>query len=295
VGWTTATQRDLRLQDRLMRAGDPLTIFWQTDLHLSALDGEHDDPAAIRGALHLYSGTVKARRFVDEANIARPDLAVHTGDMVDTGPTMFPTFMTEWARLAVPSALTLGNHDLYGVTFAEATTALGRDPFPEVAGSRFNESFGVTNGNVAARILMVDTNRGDAGAAADTTGRLQSDAIAWIEAEMDAASEDIVLLFSHHGPHGFAGPGGVQFSETDATAVAAAIQGVLDDRPAMRAHWLFGHAHGTQSVLRQQTLGVGIPGYRAAAIIDRNPGAYLVVRVTESGDARFARRQVLYP
>lgn len=281
---------------RLKRAGDPLTIWWATDTHVSVLDDLPDDPGAISSSLHLYSGTAKMRRFRDEARLATPDVVLHTGDCVHFTAPELPMFTSAWNDIPGPKGVMIGNHDLYADSYEDVVTAFGREAESEVAGSKFNTAFSVTHGDVAARIIMVDTQVTTSGHTGGLyEGELQTDAIDWLTTELEECSEDIALICSHHGPHEWTNDESSSFVPEHASAVASAVDGVIATRPGLKVRWFYGHEHGTQVVVRKTNLSENLPGYLSPAMIDANPGTYLAAYLFTDGSLRFARRRVKYP
>lgn len=191
-----------------------------SDLHLVA-EGETCaglDPAARLGAA------------IDRINCAHPDadLVVLAGDLADRGePAAYELLQERLDRLAVPWALTLGNHD-------------DRDALRAVFGS----GYGDPNGFVQSahqidghRVIVLDTltkgpsPKGNWGLG---HGSLCPDRLAWLDAELGAAGEAPVIVAMHHptvpaaiqmDAYGLADPGPFIDRLSRASDVRAVISG----------------------------------------------------------------------
>lgn len=177
-----------------------LRLYWMTDIHLvDELTGRPDVPGAIWRERHYYASQDKLRQAVDIVNCEKPDYVICTGDVIDKAQPL-NSFMKEWNQIESPKAFVIGNHDLNigGEAFEEQ---LGIADLPLIAGSRFNRSIPVNNGEVAARIIMLDTYIGEDGNRLYKTceGTITSEAFEWLENEMISSPEKLILLFAHNG------------------------------------------------------------------------------------------------
>ena len=214
-----------------------MRILWLTDLHLLAGAPVTPDAsdAVLFGVLNIYQGAARLAARVDRVNAVRPDLAICTGDIVDShglwrahlradagcmrrwhatipgdstkatydASASFALFRRSWERIdpAIPKYLTVGNHDVMALPHEQLAEALGHEDRATVAGSRFNAAHAVSGGETAIRLLMVDSNLGADRDAWCYTGRLRPEILDWIRNELSNAAEETVLLCMHHGPH----------------------------------------------------------------------------------------------
>ncbi len=255
-----------------------MNIFVLTDLHIRyEADG---NPTAKRATQNIHGYTrcfwkasERLDRFVKATAQHQPDLVLGLGDFVGECHTAnWYTFLhgtdgkEGWNDIQSVKELTIGNHELNDGSYADVVAAIGYEQRPVVAGSRFNRSFPVIADSMAARILMVDTNIGAEGHLSTDTGFLQPDALEWLEGEMRACPEEIVILCSHHGPQhwktsrsGQTGP--TLFDPKDAEALASIVRKVAAIRPRFRVYNLFGHVHGVEK--EWYTAGLSVPSRHA--------------------------------
>ncbi len=181
-------------------AQDSLRLYWMTDIHLvDELTARPEAPGAIWMERHYYASLDKLRQAVDIANLEKPDCVICTGDVIDRAQPL-DSFMKEWRRIEPPKAFVIGNHDLDigGEAFEEQ---FGISNEPLTAGSRFNRSIAMRNGEAAARVLLLDTYIGENGKRLYDTceGTIAGEAFEWLEKEILACEEKLILLFSHNG------------------------------------------------------------------------------------------------
>lgn len=177
-----------------------ITIFWMTDLHLKdSVTGQPEAAGAIYAERHYYGALAKLQQSVDWINLEQPDLVVCTGDIIDERQRL-DSFVAEWQCIQSPKKFVPGNHDLEA-GYAAIVEQMGYSDEPSVAGSKFNCSFPLHKGNVKARVIVLDTYVGELGEHRIGTceGTLYDPTLSWLEEEMLASPERIVLVFSHNG------------------------------------------------------------------------------------------------
>lgn len=160
----------------------------------------------------------------------RPDLSVCLGDCVSHGrqlqrwgPEFFQPGAPLW--LSAPACAVPGNHDeaspFFDAVFADP--ASGRRDWSLACGS--------------ARLLGLD------GAADWTPG---GSSRVWLEAELAAAREPFILVFSHYPPFSSSNHG--RFNEAGQPREAPCRQAALELLPLFARHgvnaWFCGHCHG---------------------------------------------------
>lgn len=114
--------------------------------------------------------------------------------------------------------------------------------------------------------------------------------LAWIEAELAAATEPVVFLAMHHGPHrAFARDpqggesGTTQFEPGAARALAAIADTASARRPDQGLAVLFGRQHGNRALARFDNPGPALPGYLCPCLIDYRIGKGCRITVEEDG------------
>lgn len=274
--------------------GDALSIYWTTDIHLrAAMDGNPGAVGAVSGYKYYYDGGRRLQAFVDAVNTNKPHLAMATGDLVDTySVDNFNLFNSKWTTLdaSVKKELTLGNHDLDQAVYSDVVSQLGYTGRTVVANSHFNTSFSISNSKFGAKVLVVDTNIDATLAHVSTTiGALQQDALDWIQSEALAATEKVLLIFSHHAPHmvtlGW-------FDAASAAATKAMLDAVIADRPGMKIIWFSGHLHGVYNADVYTTYGGSILGIRGKCSVDHNPGSFNKILVFPDGSVQYLLQSV---
>lgn len=268
---------------------DEIHIYWTTDHHIypESVGGPGEDPDgpnAELGSRIYWDAPRKLRAFVAAANAALAasdpiDLVAHTGDMLEFG-TDWSLWHTDWGALdaSLPQILVPGNHDFAGSDYATIRTALGRDAAPELGGSAFNRSFGVTKGSAAYRMIVLDTNYlADGSHGPITAQRFHADGLTWLEAELAACPETDVLIWTHGSIHEYTGG---HFYEPSATAFRTIVDAAVASR-GLRVTCLFGHYHRT-SLRAWATLGANIPGYSCPAAVEDGAERYCIVRASEA-------------
>lgn len=262
-------------------------IYWVTDLHFKAsVDGDPDAEGAIgSGVRHYYSVSQKLDQFVADVNADQPDLAICTGDIIDDADD-FDMFTERWDRITVTKELTIGNHDLV-IPYNTVVQRLGYEDRPDVAGSKFQRSFTITNGRFGVRVIVLDSNIDSSGNHAsifNTAGLVYPDAYDWITSELQEADERVVLMFMHHGPHDG------HWRDMARIALDQAIQ--AGRRPGQTVYCLFGHHHIDTSV--KSLSGMSVPGVRSPCLVDYNPGRYVVLYVLPDGRLAWRTNEVKF-
>ena len=313
---------------------DRLTVLWMTDLHLltDARDGPGEADGVRHGVLNMWRGPRRLAAFVERVNAERPHLALCTGDIIDSQtlwrrhvlahrgelaayaerlPHPWPYedydarrhlahFMECWRAIdpSVRRELTIGNHDVMALPRDELARLLEAGDQPWQAGSPFNRSVVLEDGRARARFVLVDSSLGADALHWCYTGTLLPETLAWIEAELAAATEPVVFLAMHHGPHRavardpYGGDGRTtQFEPAAARALAAIADTASVRRPDQRFAVLFGHQHGNRVLTRFDDLGPALPGYLCPCLIDYRIGKGC--RITVAADGHYTIEEVV--
>ena len=303
-----------------------LKVSWFTDLHLldRSLSPAPNEPLR-HGVMNIAAATERLRAFVDHVNRGGADAALCTGDIIDshqlwrarqaTNASVPPVsacdgssydarshlrrFASEWKRMRsdVAQLVTVGNHDVMAMPrrdLASAIAPVGTEP---VAGSPFNRSVAVSNGEVAARFILIDTSVGADAAQWCYTGTVGNEVLGWIAAEASSAREPIVFLCMHHGPHKALAPDPLrgdrqvpQFSAKAATALAKLVESMPRRASSQRCVALFGHEHGAHGLQRFDNLDPRFPGYRCPCAVDYRVGKFAEITVQADGEFAIAER-----
>lgn len=263
-------------------ATEALRIYWTSDIHVRGdIDNNPAGTGAIDGPRLYYAASQKIDGFVAAVNADLPDLAVCTGDIIDRDNLNgdYAIFTSRWNTIDgdVQKEVVPGNHDMV-VGYDTILPILGYDAKDVVAGSRFNQAFSISNAYLSARVLMVDTNMADDGThGVLMAGKLPPDVQTWITGELAACTDDVLLIFSHHGPHDY-GKDPTMFDATDAAEIKAIVEAAVTANPALKVWWFFGHDH-ISGAREQYELGVSLPGIQGAAQVNLNPGKFTKVYV----------------
>jgi 3',5'-cyclic AMP phosphodiesterase CpdA len=151
------------------------------------------------------------------------DLCVVTGDLVHYGsPSRYAALKAALAELRMPVRLLLGNAD---------DRSMFRDVFPDHPRDQagFIQSATDLGGY---RLIFLDT------AEPETPGRLCEKRMAWLEAQLGAASDRPVLIFMHHQPFEMHSPHQTEMGLRD----RAHFLDLIESQGKVR-HIFFGHAH----------------------------------------------------
>lgn len=243
----------------------PYTIYVITDTHIGS-----------GGDLTLAD---KVRRFAERVTEDRPDMAIHLGDIYDTTDQR-ALFLSAWSRITgVYKKAILGNHewDPDGLTDSDLEESLGYQEKVENGGSRFNQTFVLDGAGWPLRIILLDStfNSSNKREKVFTNVRMHSDTPAWFESVLDEAEEEVILIFTHAGPHLIAHN---YYADTDqANALAAIVDAKVSARPKTVVRWFFGHYHGG-TVLPFSNLGAANLGYRCPTSLEGANGRMTVIR-----------------
>lgn len=281
-----------RVRPKASKAG-ALRIFVASDLHLIAsVDGDRNAPGAISGNRYFYTAGAKMADFVTQVNAEEPDLVLFLGDLVDSyDQDSLDLFNAHWNSIkpAIQKELTIGNHDLAGGTYNNLVDALGYSQRDEIAGSRFNQTFTITNGRSSAKVVMVDSNIGAGGSHTPMVqGEIQQAARDWIEVELSGAGESVALICSHHGPADKPD----HFNAANAELFAGVARRVVAANPKIRLFSIYGHNHragSTSPVLDRSIVSRSVP-----PVVDYYEGKYMVVYVYPNGSVEFELRRLKY-
>lgn len=283
---------------RRRAAAEAVRIYWITDSHYyEPVEDNPSHPDAAEGTRLFYTAGAKLRRYVDAVNADQPELALHTGDFIERQlPSVAPALaLWDMIDATIPRVAVIGNHDLAGVTFETWRDALGLGP-SEPGGSALNTSRAVTRIDVGLtiRVITVDTTLNDIGGhGPDVMGYFQPQTAAWLEAELQACPEEIVVIAMHHGPHDYAST--VYFREADALLFSS-IVGTVAQMRGLAVHTLFGHNHGAGNRVRDyENLTPQVPGYLSPVCVDHNPGWYTVANVFPDGSIWFDPHALAWP
>ena len=228
-------------------------------------------------------GLDPAKRFSQVAahaarNQADAEFAIVMGDITHHGrPAEYRVLRDLLDPLPWPIIPMLGNHDR-------------RDAFLSV----FSEAPTTETGHVqsardlgAWRVLTLDTLDGPPYLDRHHAGRLCPDRLGWLDAELVAARDRPVLVFSHHPPVaiGFPGMDAIRLADPEAFLDRLADHG--------RAHLISGHIHRTISGSARGVPWTILKGTCHQAPMDLvtadsslsvdEPGAYGVILVTDEG------------
>ena len=281
-----------------------LKILWVTDTHIDAsVDGDSEAEGAcsewedsVVGPRCYYTGRGKLAYFVDQVNIANPDMAIHTGDSIDGehSDVDFQLFLDEWNRIdpGIHKEFARGNHDRN----PNLIPMLGYDGKPVNAGSVFNQSYTLSNEQNTVRIITINTHLQEDiedGYTGRTQGRAYQYLLDWIENEIVECPEDTVLIFSHAGPHQpnsyFQDEHGVAFRNM-----------VYASRGNKNVYSLFGHRHSgiTGYTTYNSVPGLGSMVFRGhtipAAVNQGEQSNYGLLYVTRDGQIVGETKDLLY-
>jgi hypothetical protein len=271
-----------------------LRIFWSTDSHvLASVDRNPSAEGAILGTRYFYTGATKIGLFRNAVNSNQPHLAVFTGDALEQyNEETMNLFLNSWNAITVRKEALAGNHDLYpDQTILNTTLAdkYGYGSKSITAGSKFNQSFGISNANYSARVIMAETNLDSAGNPfRSAIGSIHSSVISYIETELLNCTESTALIFSHHGMQ----DNSSHFDPVSGQAFKTMIDNVKVQKPNLKIFNFFGHNH--RDTLKTWTeFGNNITGYSIPPVVDYAVGYYAVMYVT-NGKVEFEIKTLPY-
>lgn len=300
--------RRRREEDYFRFGGETVKIAWITDTHIVAsVDGKPGEFGAVSelpdnssvGKRYYYTAGDKLRNYVDKVNEIKPNLAIHTGDAIDReGQDSFDLFMSIWNGIdpQIKKEFIAGNHDFAGgFTYEEMKSDLGL--VEENAGSIFNKSYVINEGENFVRIITYDTNINDTGNHVNQTqGKVSSQIVNWVKSELLNSNEDIAILFAHHGIHS----NNTYFRQGDAIDFRNMVYDVLDEKPQMTIHNIFGHFHGNALLTTYNTVK-GVPskefiGFNAPTAVNfGEQSTFQTLNINTLGEIRFESESISYP
>jgi len=280
-------------------AGRPLRIGWVTDQHVdSTSNGNPDHPGATLGvppnSNYFWQAAARWNSVAAKLNAIHAAEPLHC--LVNTGDVANEALASDWAlwqpawdNLNMPTMFTPGNVDVSPGAgrdgYSDIVTRLGYGGRVENANSAFNHAWSLTGGDVAARMVTLDTTLQSDGTRGAHPGYLPEAARDWLEAQLLSAVETVALVWSHHGPPSVAMS---EFNSDDAAAVGSLLNRVTAARPNLRIHWLYGHEHYVTSVKRATVPATNVPGWCGPAVVQYADGPrFNVVSVYRDGSITF--------
>lgn len=253
-------------------------IMAVTDIHLK--NGVEDNPGA-PGAVDLglnryfYSAFEELEKYVTDVNAQTPSLALSLGDMCDS-PNDFTRWNQIWGGISagIRKELTIGNHDMDDLTYAQLVTTLGYDSEPDVAGSKFNKTFAL--GDNSRVILMDSTFDSDKVTHSNnyTDRHVHQDVPAWFQSTLENTTENEVIIGLHVGPHL------AEFNQTQASELYGIIDTVKATRTDLQVTWICGHEH--REVIEENTAAhANSLGLTLGALIYYENGRYNTIDIDQ--------------
>ena len=233
------------------------------------------------GAIHGIDPAARLQAAIETINRKHADAAllVILGDLVDGGDeASYRQLRRMLGQLALPCALMIGNHD-HRASFVEAFGDAHVDE------NRYVQSVHSVSGH---RVILLDTVPGEPDAISyEAGGSLCALRLAWLDAQLEAAKGERVLLMLHHPPM----QTGFRYMDRQRLANASDLLGVLR-RHGNVQHIFAGHIHRTiggswhgipfsifKSPVHQQPMDLDSD---ACLSVDE-PGALGIVLLTPSG------------
>jgi 3',5'-cyclic-AMP phosphodiesterase len=220
--------------------------------------------------LHIKQPGALAYRRVDTAaslarTIARlnaldprPDAVIVTGDLVDRGSAEeYRHLKTLLATLDIPYWLLIGNHD-------------GREGLREVFPERAELSAGGAFVHYAVDIGPLRLIALDSMQPGQSAGTLCAARLAWLEAQLDAARAQPVIVALHHPPFD-SGVGHMDAIRLDPQA-AEALEALVARHPNVE-RVMCGHVHRSMFVRFGGTIASAVPAPAHQVTLDLAPGA----------------------
>lgn len=286
------------VKKRKQASDKPLKIMFATDSHVKApVDGNSEAIGAIGGTRFFYTAGQKLQKFVDDVNDKKPDLVFCGGDMIEElNEGSEELFMTKWNQInsSIRKELTVGNHDLAWspeLTNTYIADAFGYGDRPIIAGSKFNQSFILSNGDNALKIISIDTNINENGEHKVVTAQMLKQPIRdWIESELLNSTEENIILFSHAGMEDDL----YHFNADDAQDFKAMIDDIVLKRPELKVYSIYGHRHQT-NVRSDNRLGESVKSYSIPAVVDTKIGKYVEITFYEKDGLTLREHELVYP
>ena len=279
-----------------------IKIMWITDTHIDAgVDGDAEAEGACSefsesgvGPRCYYTGRGKLAYFVDQVNEEKPDMAIHTGDAIDGAHSDddFQLFIDEWDRIdsSITKDFCRGNHDKN----PNLISMLGYDNRDVNAGSVFNQSYSLGNEYFDIKIITINTHLQEdeeAGYIGRTQGRTYPYLVEWVKSEIEQASEDTILIFSHAGAH----QPDAYFWDKHSFDFRDMVY-----ETGKKVHMLFGHRHsGITDYNRYKTMkgldSSQLVGHTIPTAVNQGEKSnYGVIYVTQNGDVVVELKDLLY-
>lgn len=277
---------------------NPLTLIWGSDSHVKAsVDGDPGAEGSQGATRKYYTAGQKLQNFVDDVNRINPDLVFFGGDMVNgTEIESKELFMSKWSQLdpIIRKELTIGNHDLpYLRTndISDIEDTFGYGERSKIAGSKFNQSFVLSNQTNSVKVIIVDTNIDEDGTHYNMTEqKLKKPVRDWVESELLNSEQNHVILLSHAGVE----DDYIHFNRDDAQAFKTMVENTLQQKPELKIYNIYGHRH-QQSVYHDDRLGNMIESYSCPAIVDNEIGKYVEFTFSEENGLYYTEHEVIYP
>lgn len=275
-----------------------LRIYWGTDAHVVAeVDGKPNAEGAKAGNRYYYTASQKLQNFINDINAAKPDLVYFGGDSVDEWESeSVNLFLSKWNQIdpMIRKELTIGNHDLaWTPTLAnsEIAQSLGYGNKPIIAGSKFNQSFTLSNGYNSVKIISVDTNMNETGTHQVITAQTVKETVRnWVKSELLNSGVNDVLIFSHGGMEDDM----YHFNETDGLAFKEMITNVLAQRPLLKIYSIFGHNHNPV-MTEYKRYDNPITSYSVPPIVDFETGKYAEISFSSKDGLKLVLKELKYP
>lgn len=284
---------------RRKKGSNPLKIFFAADAHIRAdVDGNPNATGAIGGTRYFYTAGQKMQNFVDDVNKSYPDLVYFGGDMIEEWENVGSAdlFMQKWNQInsGIRKELTVGNHDLAwspSLANTDMATKYGYGSRPIVAGSKYNQSFVLTNGKNTLRIIAVDTNIDENGNHQVVTAQTLKQPIRdWLESELLNSPEKNIVIFSHAGMEDDL----YHFNETDAQAFKTMVDRVISQRPELKIYNIYGHRH-QPDIVSDDRLGSSVKSYSIPAVVENEVGNYVEILFSEQDGLSLIKHNLVYP
>jgi len=276
--------------------GDTVRFIVFSDAHVIAEAADDTSyPSLVSPPMIYYTARKKMQIVASNINLINPDAVLFLGDTINYQDfeESFDMFMEYWNNIdpSIKKSISAGNHDYaYDASYdpvqyempLEDYTAykLGYGDRTLTAGSKFNESFSVSNGNTSVRFINFDTNFNSEGQHSSVnTGYIPSAEINWIKSELLTCEDNVAFLFSHKG----AMLGATSYlNETDRTAFENMLVEVSQAKPSLKLYYLYGHSHAPNLVQGYTKTG-HFEAYNFSALVDYMSSQYYVFTVNRKG------------
>lgn len=257
-----------------------------SDSHLNAIAADDESYPNLEGPpMFFYTARKKLADYVDFINDQKPDVSLHLGDVItgngDGYVDSFSMFNSIWNTIdsEIKTSISAGNHDYpwlgdRSLSHEIVAQSLGYGDNPMVAGSKMNESFTVTKGNVGVKFINFETNIYTNGVFNSVGGYISTEMIDWIVGEVNNSQDNIIMLYCHKAK-GY-------LEEQSRIALETALSQALTNKPQIKLYWLYGHSHVWQ--ITEMTTDIGdIPMYNISAIVDNIASEFYTFNISEDG------------